>query len=133
MKKPRLLFRLKKLKKHTNIAGKESAQKAPVDNFEKISDEVCPDIEYQTKVKASEETTKREVDDAELPRDRITRKLNICPVTNQNEKKVVVENEIVEKFEANGVKVLNMKTRSTNCGEFNAIILEISPVNLNRI
>ena len=118
---------------HARIAGKESAEKAPVDTFEELSDEVCPDIEYQANVKASEDTTESEVDDAEVARDRITKKVIICPVTDPNEKKDVVENEIAEKFEAIGVKVLNMKTRSTNRGEFKASIVEISPVNLNRI
>ena len=113
---------------HSSIAGKPH-----VDKFEELSDEVCSDMEYQAKVKASENAAESVVDDAEVARDRVTKKVIICPVTDPNEKKEVVENEIVTKFQAIGVKVLNMKTRSTNKEDFKASIEDISPVNLNRI
>ena len=73
-----------------------SAEKAHVDTFEKLSHEVCPDIEYQEKVKASEDTTESEVIDAEVARYRIKKKVILSPVTDPNEKKDVVETEIVE-------------------------------------
>ena len=57
----------------------------------------------------------------------------ISPVTDPNEKKESVEKEILEKFEAIGVTVENMKSKSTIRGEFKGSILEISPVNLNKI
>ena len=74
-----------------------------------LEDEVCPDKEYNESIDSAES----EVDHAEAARDRIVKKVLISPVTDPNEKKESVEKEILEKFEAIGVTVENMKSKST--------------------
>ena len=44
--------------------------------FEELSDEVFSDMEYQAKVKASEDATESVVDDSEVARDRVTKKVS---------------------------------------------------------
>ena len=126
--------------KHVNSDIKESVEESPKDT--NLSDEVCPDNEYlaidtaEVAVDEAEvvvDEAEAAVDEAEVARDRSVTKVIICPVTDPNEKKSTVEKEIMEKFEAIGVKVLSMKSRSTIHGEFKARIVEISPVNLNKI
>ena len=93
---------------------------------------MCPDIEYQRKLGASD-TIESAVDDTEAAWDRNAKKVIICPVTDPNKEKAILEKEIIEYFEEIWVKALKMKSRSTNRREFKAIIVEISPVNLNKI
>ena len=59
------------------------------------SDEVCPDVEYQTKVGASD-TTESAVDDTEAGRDRNAKKVIIRPVTDSNKEKAICEKEIIQ-------------------------------------
>ena len=90
-------------------------------------------FEYKDQANDSLDTAESAVDHAEAARNRIVKKVLISPVTEPNEKKESVENEILQKFEAIGVKVEKMKSRSTTWGDFEGSIIEISPVNLNKI
>jgi hypothetical protein len=116
-----------------NNGVEETAGEAPLRHNDVIAkpleDEVCPDKEYNESIVTAESA----VDHAEAARDRIVKKVLISPVTEPNEKKESVEKEILAKFEAIGVTVENMKSRSTLRGEFKGSIIEISPVNLNKI
>eukprot|EP00092_Neocalanus_flemingeri_P032320 GFUD01035138.1.p1 GENE.GFUD01035138.1~~GFUD01035138.1.p1 ORF type:complete len:247 (+),score=65.91 GFUD01035138.1:62-802(+) len=91
--------------------------------FEEPTDELCSDNVYD----------EEPLDDAEAARDKLVEKVLIYPVKKPDEKKSKVETEIREKFGVIGVTVKMMKTTSTRLGEFNGSMVEISPVNLNRI
>ena len=93
-----------------------------------VSDEICPDSVYE-EVKNDDE----EVDLDELARDKIVTKVLICTVTKPIEKTSDVQVEIREKFGGIGIKVIGMKTRSTLRGYYETSIVNISPVNLNKI
>ena len=87
----------------------EAALRPTVNNAKPLEDEVCPDKEYNESIVTAESA----VDHAEAARDRIVKKVLISPVTEPNQKKESVEKEILEKFEAIGVTVENMKSKST--------------------
>ena len=90
-------------------------------------DEFCSDSVYQN------ETKTEEVDPRELARDKIVEKVIVCPGTKLIEKKEKVEKEIEEKFAAISVQVKSMKTKTNYRGLFDGSVVEISPVNLQRI
>ena len=93
-----------------------------------VSDEICPDSVYEEAKNDDEE-----VDLDELARDKIVTKVLICAVTKPIEKTSDVQVEFREMFGGIGVKVIDMKTRSTLRGYYETSIVNISPVNLNKI
>ena len=79
-----------------------------------VTDEICSNEAFENH---------EVMNDAEAKRNKIVEKLIVCPVTKPNEKKDTVENEIRDKLEAKGVKVITMKTKSTSFGDFNGCVV----------
>ena len=106
--------------------AKEAAEKT-----EKVlqdpMDELCPNKDYDN---AKEAIVVNAADDA---RNKLVEKVIISPLNRSSETKATVEAEIMEKFEAIGVTVKVMNTKSTAFGKFSGSVVEISPVNLNTI
>ena len=91
-------------------------------NASTVSDVVCTD-----------EVLTEEIDEYEEARNKIVEKVLVYPVSNPNVQKKVIENEIEAKFNAIGVTVKHMNTKTSLFGNFNGSIVNISPVNLNTI
>ena len=118
----------------------EKAERTAVKNFvqrdveitenvlNEVSDEICCDKDYEENVDETEE-----VDIEELARDKLVEKVTIFSVTKPIEKKEDVEAEIRDKFAAIGVKVKQMKTRANYRGEYEASLVDIRHVNLNKV
>ena len=105
---------------HSDKKENKEAEEA-VQAFE-VSDEACEEeVEYQ------------EIDAAEEARNKIVEKVLVYSVSDPEAKKDLIEQEIKDKFESIGVIVKKMQTRATTFGHFNASIVDISPVNLNKI
>ena len=118
-----------------NMAEKaeENSSKVKSNNAETVEvcrepmDEICADNDYQKEIPAVE------VDEAELDRDILVKKVLVYTVTEPIEKKADVEQEVREKFSGIGVEVKQMETKTNFRGEFKGSVVTISPVNLNRI
>ena len=72
-------------------------------------------------------------DEDKRVRNKDVEKITVYAVTEPIEKKADVEREIIEKFNEIGVDVKSMRTKSNYKGMFEGSLLEISPINLNRI
>ena len=89
-----------------------------------VNDEVCPDHVYHEK----------EIDPSEAARDKIVEKIIIYPVSKKWKiEKDVIENEIKDKLKLIEMSVKRIETKRTIFGEFNGSIVEISPVNVNKV
>ena len=74
-----------------------------------------------------------EVDEAELARDKIVKRVIVSSVTRPIGKRSDVEAEIREKFANIGVHVEEIRTRMNYRGDFERSLVDISQVNLKRI
>ena len=88
-----------------------------------VSDEICPDNDFY----------KDDIDPTEAARDKMTKKILVCPVGKFKVEKEIIDNDIKMRFDEIGVTVKQIETKRTICGEFKGCIVEISQVNLNRI
>ena len=99
----------------------------PTASEEVVKDEFCPDDEFS--VKGDEISDKKERDD----KDKLVGKVIISPVSEIKIHKDIIESEVRTRFEAIGVKVLNLKMNSSTVGDFKSCVVDITPVNLQKI
>ena len=88
-----------------------------------VFDEICPDTDFY----------RDEIDPAEAARDKDVEKVLVYPMGNDKIDKEFIEAKVKEKFEVIGVTVKDIETHRTLFGELKSCVVDISPVNLNKI
>ena len=87
----------------------------------------------EDEIKRIEEEERKRIEEIEKERDKIVEKVIIDTVTEPIEDEADVRKEIVEKFSALGVKVLNLRSKVNWRGKHVSRLAIISPVNLKII